>query len=83
MRREIVRVLTPGTVLEDHFSTPERENNLCAVVRSPASNRDRNADVSTVGGALNVLADDDAVAAELGRIAPARSRRRRTRRSAS
>jgi DNA mismatch repair protein MutS len=70
VRREIVRVLTPGTVLEDVFLTPERENNLCAVVRSHGTTAIATADVSTWSADLRVLADDDAVAAELGRIGP-------------
>jgi len=70
VRREIVRVLTPGTVLEDAFLTPERENNLCAVMRSHDMTAIATADVSTWSASLSVLADDDAVAAELGRIAP-------------
>jgi DNA mismatch repair protein MutS len=70
VRREIVRVLTPGTVLEDAFLTPERENNLCAVARLLGVTAIATADVSTWSAGLTVLSDDDAVAAELGRIGP-------------
>ncbi len=70
VRREIVRVLTPGTVLEDVFLAPDRENNLCAIARSHGVTAIATADVSTWSAGLSVLADDDAVAAELSRIGP-------------
>ena len=70
VRRDIVRVLTPGTVLEDAFLAPERENNLCAVARSHGVTAIATADVSTWSAGLSVLEDDDALAAELSRIGP-------------
>ena len=41
VRREIVRVLTPGTVLEDQFLAAEQENYLCAVARVGGCGYDR------------------------------------------
>jgi len=70
VRREIVRVLTPGTVLEDQFLAAERENYLCAVTRAGGKTAIASADVSTATAALVVVDDDDGLAAELGRIAP-------------
>jgi DNA mismatch repair protein MutS len=70
VRREIVRVLTPGTVLEDQFLAAERENYLCAVSRAGGKTAIASADVSTATAALVVVEDDDGLAAELGRIAP-------------
>jgi DNA mismatch repair protein MutS len=70
VRREIVRVLTPGTVLEDQFLAAERENYLCAVSRAGGKTAIASADVSTATAALVVVEDDDGLAVELGRIAP-------------
>jgi DNA mismatch repair protein MutS len=70
VRREIVRVLTPGTVLEDQFLAAEQENYLCAVSRAGGMTAIAYADVSTATAALIVVDDDDGLAAELGRIAP-------------
>jgi DNA mismatch repair protein MutS len=70
VRREIVRVLTPGTVLEDQFLSAEQENYLCAVAHAGGMTAIAYADVSTATAALTVVDDDDALAAELGRIAP-------------
>ena len=70
VRREIVRVLTPGTVLEDQFLAAERENYLCAVSRAGGMTAIAYADVSTATAALTVVDDDDGLAAELGRVAP-------------
>jgi DNA mismatch repair protein MutS len=70
VRREIVRVLTPGTVLEDQFLAAEQENYLCAVSRAGGMTAIAYADVSTATAALTVVDDDDGLAAELGRIAP-------------
>ncbi len=70
VRREIVRVLTPGTVLEDQFLAAEKENYLCAVARAGGMTAIAYADVSTATAALTVVDDDDGLAAELGRIAP-------------
>ena len=47
VRREIVRVLTPGTVLEDQFLDAERNNYLVAVTTAAGSTAIAAADVST------------------------------------
>ena len=70
VRREIVRVLTPGTVLEDQFLAAEKENYLCAISRAGGMAAIAYADVSTATAALTIVADDDGLAAEIGRIAP-------------
>jgi DNA mismatch repair protein MutS len=71
VRREIVRVLTPGTVLEDQFLKPERNNYLCAFVRAGGVTAIAAADVSTGAATVRALANDDETAAELERLAPA------------
>jgi DNA mismatch repair protein MutS len=71
VRREIVRVLTPGTVLEDQFLSAERNNYLCAVASAAGKTAIAAADISTSSSVLSVLDDDDALASELDRLAPA------------
>lgn len=71
VRREIVRVLTPGTVFEEQFLNAERNNFLCAVVTAADRTAIAAVDVSTAQATLTLLDDDDAVAAELDRLAPA------------
>lgn len=71
VRREIARVLTPGTVLEDEFLEPERNNYICAVARVNDATGIAAADVSTASATLCVAHDDDELAAELDRLAPA------------
>ena len=71
VRREIVRVLTPGTVLEDQFLQPERHNYLCAVVWSGGVAALAAADVSTGDASVRTVADDDGLAAEIDRLDPA------------
>ena len=70
VRREIVRVLTPGTVLEDQFLTPERHNHLCAVVRASDGTALVAADVSTGAATLRVFADEDDLAAAVDALDP-------------
>lgn len=71
VRRDIVRVLTPGTVLEDQFLDATRNNFLCAVAEAADVRAIAYADVSTSTAQLSILEDDDAVASELDRLAPA------------
>ncbi|MDQ6768302.1 MAG: DNA mismatch repair protein MutS [Candidatus Eremiobacteraeota bacterium] len=71
VRREIVRVLTPGTVLEDQFLTAERNNYLCAVATAAGKTAIAAADISTSSAAVSIVDDDDALASELDRLAPA------------
>jgi DNA mismatch repair protein MutS len=71
VRREIVRVLTPGTVVEDQFLQPDRNNYLCAVGRAGGTIAVARADVSTAQCIVTMADDDDQLAAELDRIDPA------------
>jgi DNA mismatch repair protein MutS len=71
VRREIVRVITPGTVLEDHLLASERNNYLCAVATAAGHTAVVAADVSTGGASVCVADGDDEIAAELDRASPA------------
>ena len=71
VRREIVRVLTPGTVLEDQFLQPERHNYLCTVARADGITALAAADVSTGEASVRALVNDDELAAEIDRFDPA------------
>ncbi|MDQ6780770.1 MAG: DNA mismatch repair protein MutS, partial [Candidatus Eremiobacteraeota bacterium] len=55
VRREIVRVLTPGTVLEEQFLNAERNNFLCAVVTAADTTAIAAVDVSTAQATVTVL----------------------------
>ncbi|MFI5388397.1 MAG: DNA mismatch repair protein MutS [Candidatus Eremiobacterales bacterium] len=70
VRREIVRVLTPGTVLEDQFLTPDRHNHLCAVFKYPSAIAIVAADVSTGAATVQALGDEDDFAAALDALDP-------------
>jgi len=70
VRREVVRVLTPGTVLEDQFLHPEHNNYLCAVAQRGGVTALACADVSTGEASVLTVENDDGLAAELDRIAP-------------
>ncbi|HEV2908048.1 MAG TPA: DNA mismatch repair protein MutS, partial [Candidatus Eremiobacteraceae bacterium] len=71
VRREIVRVITPGTVLEDHLLASERNNYLCAVAVAAGHTAVACADVSTGEASVAIADSDDDLAAELDRAAPA------------
>jgi DNA mismatch repair protein MutS len=71
VRREITRVLTPGTVLEDQFLRPDRNNFLCAMARSSGVAALAFADVSTGESSVCTLENDDELAAEIERLGPA------------
>ena len=71
VRREIVRVITPGTVLEDHLLASERNNFVAVVVNAAGHRAIAAADVSTASATVSVADEDDDFAAELDRIAPA------------
>jgi DNA mismatch repair protein MutS len=71
VRREIVRVLTPGTVLEDQFLQPERHNYLCTVASADGITALAAADVSTGEASVRALVNDDELAAEIDRFDPA------------
>jgi len=71
VRREIVRVLTPGTVLEDQFLEPERHNYLCAIASVDGITALAATDVSTGDASVRALVNDDELAAEIDRFDPA------------
>ena len=71
VRREIVRVITPGTVLEDHMLAAERNNFVATVVNAAGHRAIAAADVSTASATVSVVDEDDDFSAELDRIAPA------------
>ncbi|MEL7026771.1 MAG: DNA mismatch repair protein MutS [Pseudomonadota bacterium] len=69
VRREVVRIVTPGTLTEDSLLTPRQHNYLCALSEIRGAFALAWADIST--GALSVMAlDEREVAAELARLAP-------------
>jgi DNA mismatch repair protein MutS len=70
VRRETMRVLTPGTVLEDQFLSPERNNYLCALARAAGATALASADVSTAQTFVSVFANADELTAELTRLTP-------------
>ncbi|MBC5824984.1 MAG: DNA mismatch repair protein MutS [Candidatus Eremiobacteraeota bacterium] len=70
VRRQVIRLLTPGTVLEEQFLDPGRNNYLCAVAPAAGKIAIASADVSTVAAAVTVMPDDDELGAELERLAP-------------
>jgi DNA mismatch repair protein MutS len=71
VRRAIVRVLTPGTVLEEQFLDAERNNFLCAIATAAGRTAIAAIDVSTSQATVTVVDDDDALEAELDRLGPA------------
>ncbi|MBX5492174.1 MAG: DNA mismatch repair protein MutS [Chloroflexi bacterium] len=75
VRREVVRVVTPGTLVEPSLLAAEANNYLASVWRAPAGGVGlAYADISTGELAATELAGDDALdalAAELARLAPA------------
>ena len=71
VRRDIVRVLTPGTVLEDQFLDAGRNNFLCAITKVAGITAIAAADVSTSTAQLCILEDEESLASELDRLAPA------------
>ena len=71
VRREIVRVMTPGTLLEDNLLAAERNNYVCALAGAAGKMGLAAADISTGAASICVLENDDELAAELDRLAPA------------
>jgi DNA mismatch repair protein MutS len=69
IRREVNRVVTPGTVTEDELLDPRRPNHLAALVRAKTGRLGLAwADLST-GQFSAADLDDDVLADELGRLA--------------
>ncbi|HLI27039.1 MAG TPA: DNA mismatch repair protein MutS [Chloroflexota bacterium] len=75
VRREVVRVVTPGTLVEPSLLAAEANNYLASLWRAPTGAVGlAYADISTGELAATALAGDDvldALAAELARLAPA------------
>ncbi len=71
VRREVVRLVTPGTITEDSLLAPKRHNYLVALVRVKAEGIFglARADISTGVFSVMVLAPDD-LEAEIARIDP-------------
>ena len=70
VRREITRVLTPGTVLEDQFLQPDRHNYVCAIVEMQGVTALCAADVSTGSATVRATADRDELAAAIDALQP-------------
>ncbi|MBO9540267.1 DNA mismatch repair protein MutS [bacterium] len=71
VKREIVRFVTPGTVLEANYLSEKQNNYLAAIVKGPAGFGLAYCDASTGEFRTTQIADPGAVAGELARIAPA------------
>src|SRR5579862_7867467 len=74
VRRDVVRLVTPGTLIEDHLLDGKHNNYLAAVATAGDSFALAYADVSTGYCAATALSGEsayDELLAELGRIGPA------------
>lgn len=71
VKREVTRILTPGTLLEAGFLAERRNNYLAALSRSSLGFGLAYCDVSTGEFRATQLADEQQVGEELARIAPA------------
>jgi DNA mismatch repair protein MutS len=74
VRRDVVRLVTPGTLIEDHLLDGKQNNYLAAIASSGETFAVAHADVSTSFSAATVIEGEDAydeLLAELARIAPA------------
>jgi len=74
VRRDVVRLVTPGTLIEDQLLDGKQNNYLAAVAASGETFAIAHADVSTSFAAATVIEGEDAydeLLAELARIAPA------------
>jgi len=74
VRREVVRLVTPGTLIEDHLLDGKQNNYLAAIAAIEGTFALAYADVSTGFCAATTLSGDnsyDELLAELGRIGPA------------
>lgn len=70
VRREVVRVVTPGTALDDGVLDAGRNNYLCAVYRRGARFGLAAIDLSTGEFTATVALDREGLAGELTRLAP-------------
>ena len=74
VRRDVVRLVTPGTLIEDHLLDGKHNNYLAAIAAAGETFAVAHADVSTSFAAATVIEGEDAydeLLAELARIAPA------------
>jgi DNA mismatch repair protein MutS len=71
VKREVVRVVTPGTVLEPGFLPEKRNNYLAAVSRGPGGYGLAYCDASTGEFRATQVPDASTLAAELARVGPA------------
>jgi DNA mismatch repair protein MutS len=69
VRREVVRLVTPGTLTEEALLEPRASNILCALGRSGAAFALAAADMSTGSFSTGEVAEAE-IAAELARLAP-------------
>ena len=73
VRRDVVRLVTPGTLIEDHLLDGKHNNYLAAIAAAGETFAVAHADVSTSFAAATVIDGEDAydeLLAELARIAP-------------
>lgn len=70
VERKVVRIVTPGTVSDDALLDERRDNLLAAIFRGNALGL-AVLDITSGRFAVQELADDDALAAELTRLSPA------------
>ncbi len=73
VRRDVVRLVTPGTLIEDHLLDGKQNNYLAAIAAVGETFAFAYADVSTSYGAATAIAGEDAydeLLAELARIGP-------------
>jgi DNA mismatch repair protein MutS len=74
VKRDVVRLVTPGTITEDRLLDPARANLLCAVARIRASEDQwdyalASADIST-GRVILIESDSNRLAADIARLDP-------------
>lgn len=73
VRRDVVRLVTPGTIIEDQLLDGKQNNYLAAIAAAGETFAVAHADVSTSFAAATVIEGEDAydeLLAELARIAP-------------
>ncbi len=70
VRREVVRVVTPGTTLDDGALDAGRNNYLCAIYRRGTRFGLAAIDLSTGEFTATVAPDEEALASELTRLSP-------------
>lgn len=71
VKREVVRVLTPGTLSDDAFLNERQDNLLCAIHHDGRRFGLASLDISTGRFVVQELADEDALTNELARLNPA------------